>query len=73
MTEQIMFEVKERLPDIETHEYNRVYEACLAALNGHGNIHCDHDWLWLATGAGMGWSCQKCEGYKSAGIKLNFE
>ena len=68
MTERIMAGVKKRLPNIETHEYNRIYEACLEALNGGGDIHCEHDWLWHATGAGAGWSCSKCDGYKSAGL-----
>ena len=32
ITERIMFKVREKLPEIETHEYNRTYEAVLAVL-----------------------------------------
>ena len=24
---------------------------------------CEHKWRWHATGAGMGWCCDKCDGY----------
>jgi hypothetical protein len=63
-TERIMAEVKKHLPDISTNDYNRVYESILTVLNGRGDIHCNHDWQWHSTGAGMGWSCSKCDGYK---------
>lgn len=32
LTERIMAEVKKRLPNIETHAYNRTYEAVLMVL-----------------------------------------
>jgi hypothetical protein len=33
MTEKVMLEVKTRLPKIETHEYNRIYEAVNKVLS----------------------------------------
>lgn len=64
MTEQIMFGIMKRLPNLGTFEYNRIYESCLEALNGGGDIHCEHNWKWKANGSGLGWLCEKCDGYK---------
>lgn len=33
LTEKIMAKVVERLPNIQTHEYNRIYEAVLSVLS----------------------------------------
>lgn len=33
LTELTMLAVRERLPDISTHQYNRIYEAVLETLN----------------------------------------
>lgn len=32
-TERIMSKVRQKLPELPTHEYNRMYEACLEVLS----------------------------------------
>jgi hypothetical protein len=41
LTELVMARVRGKLPELQTHEYNRVYECVLAELNCHvlGETH----------------------------------
>jgi len=65
MTERVMAKIREGIPGLPTKEYNAVYFAVLHTLNGGGDLNCEHKWKWHATGAGMGYSCEKCNGYKA--------
>lgn len=50
LTESIMSRVRERLPDIGTHEYNRTYEAVLDGLENTEDVMVvpDNDWAVVA-------------------------
>ncbi len=50
LTESIMARVRERLPDIETHEYNRTWEAVYDGLENTDDVMVvpDNDWAVVA-------------------------
>ena len=50
LTEAIMSRVREKLPDISAHDYNRVCESVLAGLDHTAGIAIvpDNDWAFMA-------------------------
>ncbi len=51
LTEAIMGRVRDKLPEITTHDYNRVCESILAGLDHTEGIAVvpDNDWAFMAT------------------------